>query len=128
MSRARAARKPELGELVAVARSRFQRVSARKVRMVADLIRGLTVEEAQEQLQFLHRPSAEPTVSKTLASAVANASELEELDVEPQSLLIGEIYADGGPILKRFMPRAMGRATTIRKRTSHLTIKLYKQA
>jgi large subunit ribosomal protein L22 len=126
MSRARAARKPLLGEVVATAKARFTGIPARKARYVADLIRGLTVAEAELQLAHVHRPSAVPIVGKVLFSAVANAKE-KEAQADPQSLVIGEIFVDGGPILKRFQARAMGRACTIRKRMSHVTIKLYTQ-
>lgn len=127
MSRARAARKTELGEMVATAQSRFVGIPARKARYVADLIRGLTVAEAERQLAFIHRPSAVPIVGKALKSAVANAKDLE-VPNDPATLVVGEIYVDGGPMLKRFQPRAMGRGCTIRKRMAHVTIKLYTQA
>jgi large subunit ribosomal protein L22 len=126
MSRARAARRPQLGEFVASARARFTGVPARKTRYVADLVRGLTVAQAQIQLGATHRPSGVTIVSRLLKSAVANASAKEVAD--PESLLIGEIYADGGPMLKRFQAAPMGRAMQVRKRMSHLTIKLYTQA
>lgn len=126
MSRARAARHPELGDLVATAKVRFTGVPARKTRIVADLIRGLSVAEAQQQLMSIHRPSGGAIVGRALKSVVANAREKEAHD--PDSLIIGEIFSDVGPILKRFRPRAMGRACKIRKRMSHLTIKLYEQA
>lgn len=125
-NKARAARRPVLGEQVSTATARFARVGPRKVRAVADLIRGLTVGEAQEQLMVLHRPSAEPLVSKVLKSAVANAKH-KEVEGDLEELLVGEIFVDGGPMLKRFQPRAMGRAGMIRKYTSHLTIRLYTQ-
>ena len=128
MSGARYADKPELGELVTTARARFLRVPPRKARAVADLIRGLSVAEADKQLIMLHRPSAVPAVNNLLKSAVANAREQELGDEEPEDLVIGEIVVDGGPMIKRYRPRAMGRATVIRKRMSHLTIKLFKQA
>jgi len=125
MSRARAARKSKLGDLVATAQSRFNRVTARKVRMLADAICGLTVAEADQQLAALHRPSAMPVVSNLLKSAVANAKEKEE--DHPEELVIGEIFADAGPMLKRFRPAPMGRGVRVRKRMSHVTIKLFKQ-
>lgn len=126
MSRARAARRPELGEVVAQARARFTGVPARKTRYVADLVRGLTVAEAQVQLAMTHKPSAVPIVSRLLKSAVANAEQKEVANVE--GLVIGEIFADGGPMLKRFQAAPMGRAMQVRKRMSHLTIKLYEPA
>ena len=126
MSKARAAYRPELGEMIATARVSFARVSARKARLVADVIRGLTVAEASQQLANLHRPSAVPYVDRLIKSAVANAKEQEA--TETDGLIVGEIFVDGGPMLKRFRPRAMGRACTIRKRMSHMTVKLFKNA
>lgn len=100
------------------ARLNFLRMAPRKVRMVADQIRGQNVEKAIQALIFSHRSAAEP-VLRLLNSAIANA-ENEGLDSD--SLRISEIWVDGGPILKRFMPRAMGRASRINKRTSHVTL------
>lgn len=125
MSKARRARKTELGELVATAKHRFARVSARKGRYVADLIRGLTVGEAMLQMRNTHRPSAVPIFINVLKSAAANAKESEIDDVDD---LVVEVCVDEGPMLKRFRPRAMGRACMIRKRMSHVTIKLYTEA
>jgi large subunit ribosomal protein L22 len=128
MSRARCARRPKLGSKITTARARFSRVPPRKARAVADLIRGLTVAEADQQLALLHRPSAAPVIRNLLKSAVANARESEALgDRDPEELIIGEIMIDGGPVTKRYRPRAMGRATVIRKRTAHVTINLYTQ-
>lgn len=126
MSRARAARRPELGEMIASARARFQRVSARKARQVVDLIRGLTVAEANVRLLHMHRPSAGTIVENALKSAIANAKE-KEYAGEINDLLVGDIQVDGGPILKRFRPRAMGRGFSIRKRMAHVTVKLFEQ-
>ncbi len=84
--------------------------------------------EADQQLALLHRPSAAPVIRNLLKSAVANARESEALgDRDPEELIIGEIMIDGGPVTKRYRPRAMGRATVIRKRTAHVTINLYTQ-
>jgi large subunit ribosomal protein L22 len=128
MSRARAARRPELGEMVTSARARFQRVSARKARQVVDLIRGLTVAEANNRLLHMHRPSAGTIVENCLKSAMANAKKEREMgDDQVGELLVGDIQVDGGPILKRFRPRAMGRAFPIKKRMAHVTIKLFEQ-
>lgn len=128
MSRARRARRPELGSKITTARARFARVPPRKARAVADLIRGLTVAEADQQLALLHRPSAVPVIRNLLKSAVANARESEILgETDPEELIIGEIMIDGGPVAKRYRPRAMGRATVIRKRMAHVTINLYTQ-
>ena len=125
MSRARRASKPDLGEMVATAKHRFARVSARKGRYVADLIRGLTVGEAMLQMRNTHRPSAVPIFINVLKSATANAKEASVNEVED---LVVEVHVDEGPMLKRFRPRAMGRACVIRKRMSHVTIKLYTEA
>jgi large subunit ribosomal protein L22 len=127
MSRARRAGDLRIAEMVAMARARFARVTARKARYVADLIRGLTVAEAKKQLDNVHRPSAVPVVKGVLESAVANAKD-KEIEADPETLVIGEILVDGGPMLKRFQARAMGRGCRIRKRMSHVTIKLFTQA
>lgn len=128
MSRARAAKKPVLGEIVSTAKARFTGIPARKARYVADLIRGLTVADAEKQLSYVHRPSAVPIVGKLLKSAVANAEGREDFSDDSAELVIGEIMVDAGPMLKRFQARAMGRGCQIRKRMSHVTIKLYSQA
>jgi len=126
MSRARAARRPQLGEFVAQARARFAGIPARKARYVCDLLRGLTVAEAEHQLLALHKPGSAPVVGKVLKSAVANATEKQAEN--PQALVLGEIYADDGPMLKRFQAAPMGRAMQVRKRMCHVTIKLYTEA
>jgi large subunit ribosomal protein L22 len=98
---------------------RHSRVSAYKVRQVLDLIRGQDVERAAETLSLGDR-EASITVGKVLASAVANAVHNDGLDAE--ELYVSACYADEGSTLKRWRPRARGRATRIRKRTSHITI------
>ncbi len=103
------------------ARARHVRTSARKARMVCGHIRGKTVPEARAILAFTPREVARDW-SKLLESAVANAENNHELLEE--DLVVREAYADEGPTIKRFRPRAMGRATPIHKRTSHLTITL----
>lgn len=105
---------------------RFVRVSPRKARLVADLVRGRDVAEAIEMLSFTHKKSA-PIIKKLLESAVANAEVAaeranEELDID--DLFVKTIYVDGGPTLRRFRPRAQGRATPILKTTSHITVEL----
>lgn len=95
------------------------RFSAYKAREVLDLIRGKAVGEARTILQFCERDAAEP-IMKLLDSAVANAG--NNNDIPPEELYVGACYADEGPTLKRWRPRARGRATRIRKRTCHLTI------
>ena len=99
----------------------YVRTSARKARLVCDHIRGKDVAEARAILAFTPRGAAKPW-SKLLESAVANAEHNHELVGEELRILY--VHADEGPTLKRFRPRAMGRATRIRKRTSHLTITL----
>ena len=113
-------RTPEPGVLVQ-ARARYVRTSARKARLVCDHIRGKDVTEARAILAFTPRAAAKPWL-KLLESAVANAEHNHELVGE--ELKVAAVHADEGPTLKRFRPRAMGRATRIRKRTSHLTIHL----
>jgi large subunit ribosomal protein L22 len=101
------------------AQVRHVRMSASKAREVLDLIRGLPVGEAQEVLQFTER-SASVVIARALTSAVANAQHNDELD--PDTLYVSTCYADEGPTLKRWRPRARGRATRIRKRMCHITI------
>ncbi len=101
------------------AQAKYVRTSARKARLVGDNIRGKDVAEARSILAFTPRAAAKPW-SKLLESAVANAEHNHELVGDDLKLVA--VFADEGPTLKRFQPRAMGRATRIRKRTSHLTI------
>jgi ribosomal protein L22 len=103
------------------ARARYVRTSARKARMVCGHLRGKSVAEARAILAYTPREVARDW-SKLLESAVANAESNHELLQD--DLIVREAYADEGPTIKRFRPRAMGRATSIRKRTSHLTITL----
>jgi ribosomal protein L22 len=103
------------------AQAKYVRTSARKARLVCDHIRGKSVEEARAILAMTPRSVAEDW-QKLLESAVANAEHNHELVGDELKVLA--VYADEGPTLKRFRPRAMGRATPIRKRTSHLTIQL----
>ena len=98
---------------------RFVRMAPRKMRMVIDLIRGRDVTEALTLLKYLPRAAA-AVIEKLLQSAVANAGQRDLGD--PESLRIVRAYVDGGPTLKRFQPRAQGRASPIHKRTSHVTI------
>jgi ribosomal protein L22 len=111
---------PEPGVQVR-AHAKYVRTSARKARLVCDHIRGKDVEEARAILAFTPRAAAKAWI-KLLESAVANAEHNHELIGE--DLRIAAVHADEGPTLKRYRPRAMGRATRIRKRTSHLTITL----
>ena len=115
-------RRREAPERVVVrARAKYVRTSARKARLVCDHLRGKDVAEARAILMHTNRQVAEAW-SKLLESAVANAAENHSLD--DGDLRIAFVSADEGPTLKRFRPRAMGRATKIRKRTSHLSIGL----
>ncbi|HJR92759.1 MAG TPA: 50S ribosomal protein L22 [Acidimicrobiia bacterium] len=107
------------------AQARFIRQSPYKVRRVLDLIRGLPVEEAERVLEFTSRAAAEP-IRKVLRSAVANAEHNHALDAD--ELFVAEAFADEGPTLRRFRPRARGRATRIRKRTSHITVAVAERA
>jgi len=101
------------------ASARYVRETPQKARRIVDLIRGLPTGEAQAILRFSPQAASE-TVGKVLASAVANAEHNHDLD--PNALVVTEAYVDEGPTLKRFRPRAQGRAYRIRKRTSHITI------
>ncbi len=101
------------------AKARFIRQSPYKVRRVLDLVRGLPVGEARVILEHTNRRAAD-VILKCLDSAVANAEHNLALDAD--ELFVAEAYADEGPTLKRWRPRARGRATKIRKRTSHITI------
>jgi len=103
------------------AHARYVRSSARKARLVCDTIRGKSVDEARAILAFSPRHVAQAW-TKLLESAVANAENNHELD--GADLKVHAAFADEGPTIKRFRPRAMGRATRINKRTSHLTIQL----
>ncbi len=103
------------------ARLKFVRVSPRKAQLVVDLVRGKGSEEAVNILTFTKK-SAAKIIIKLLKSAIANATQKKNIDVD--RLYIKKITVDQGPTMKRFQPRALGRATTIRKRTSHINIVL----
>jgi ribosomal protein L22 len=120
-SRRRSRRDPDLPAPVVRAQAKYVRSSARKARLVCDHIRGKSVEDARAILALTPRAIAQDW-SKLLESAVANAEHNHELVGE--DLYVKAVHADEGPTIKRFRPRAMGRATRIRKRTSHLTILL----
>ncbi len=99
-------------------------MSPRKMRMVLDLIRGRGVNEAYAILKFSKKGATRP-IEKTLRSAVANATQKADeakIYLDADELVVREAYVNEGPVLKRFSPRAMGRATPILKRTSHVTI------
>ena len=99
--------------------ARTVRIAPRKARLVVDLIRGKQVGEAVAILN--HTPkAASPIVEKLLKSAVANAEHNYEMDVN--NLVVAQVFVDEGPTMKRFRPRAQGRASAINKRTSHITV------
>lgn len=103
----------------AKAHVKFVRIAPRKAQLVADLIRGKQVGEAIAILR--HTPkSASPIIEKLLNSAIANAEHNYQLDVN--KLVVSQVFANQGPTMKRFRPRAMGRASRINKRTSHITL------
>lgn len=102
------------------AQAKYIRIAPRKVQVIIPTIKGRKVEEAIAILQFMPRKGAR-ILRKILHSAVANA---EQNKVDIDTLVVKTVLVDGGPTLKRFMPRAMGRATPILKRTSHITVYL----
>ena len=104
----------------AIARVRNLRGSARKARLVLDLIRGKNVPEAQKILVFSNKRVA-ANIAKLLNSAIANAT-VKEGKAEIDRMIVNKAFADDGPIMKRHRPRAHGRATTIRRRTCHITV------
>ena len=97
------------------------RISPQKARLVGDLVRGNNVESAINTLRFMPKKAAR-IIRKLIESAVANANQNEAIDVD--TLYIKTVFVDGGPMLKRMRPRAMGRATKILKRSSHITVVL----
>jgi large subunit ribosomal protein L22 len=106
---------------IVIAKAKYVRSSARKARLIADQIRGKGVIEAQTLLAYSTRAAATP-VRKALQSAIANADHNEGWDAA--ELVVAKIHIDEGPTIRRFRPRAQGRATRIRKRTCHITIGL----
>ena len=103
----------------ALATARYVRMTPMKCRRVLDVVRGMPVQEALDVLRFQPQAASEP-IGKVIASAVANAENNQQLD--PRTLFVSQAYVDEGPTLKRFRPRAQGRAYRIRKRTSHITV------
>lgn len=99
--------------------ARYVRIAPRKVRQIADEIRGKQVDEAMTILKFTPRSAAE-VLLKVLKSAVANAENNHEMN--RASLVVDKAYVDQGPVMKRVHPRAQGRAALIRKKTSHITV------
>ncbi|GLT15239.1 MAG TPA: 50S ribosomal protein L22 [Vibrio sp.] len=103
----------------AIAKHNFARISPQKARLVADQIRGKSVDQALEILTFSNKKAAE-LIKKVLDSAIANAEHNEGADID--DLSVAKIFVDEGPIMKRIMPRAKGRADRILKRSSHITV------
>lgn len=99
------------------------RIAPRKARIVVDLVRSKPVGEALSILQFTTK-KASPMVSKLINSAISNIEMSDELDWDIDDLVVSEIYVDEAPTMRRFKPRAQGRATRINKRTSHITVVL----
>ncbi|MGC9337447.1 MAG: 50S ribosomal protein L22 [Candidatus Cloacimonadia bacterium] len=104
----------------AIARIKYQRGSAKKVRLVADLIRGKNVLEAKQILAFSRRKAGR-ILMKVINAAIANAAN-KARKIEPDKLVVSRIFVDEGPTLKRYRPRAMGRADLLRRRTFHVTM------
>lgn len=100
---------------------RNTKISPRKARLVADLVRGLPVAVALDSLRSINKKAA-PLVSKLIQSAVANASNVATVDVD--RLVVKEAFVNEGQKLKRYLPRAQGRATQVKKRSSHIIVKL----
>jgi len=99
--------------------ARYVRIAPRKVRVVMDLLRGKSIPDALTVLRFTPK-AASPIIEKVLKSAVANAEHNYDMDIN--KLVVSQAFADQGPTLKRFRPRAQGRASRINKRTSHISI------
>jgi large subunit ribosomal protein L22 len=110
--------------MIASAKQRFVRISSRKVKLVIDLIRGKNLEEAFNILRFTRKAAAKP-VRKLVQSAYSNAiNQLGSFDLNTEEIIVKNIQVDQGPTYKRWIPRAMGRATPILKRTSHISVEL----
>ncbi|MEG1525249.1 MAG: 50S ribosomal protein L22 [Clostridia bacterium] len=120
-SREKTAKRRENADKRPHATAKYIRISTRKAKAVVDLIRGKSVREAEAILLYTPRSATEP-VAKLLKSAIANAE--NNLEMNRDDLYVAEVYANQGPTLMRFRPRAHGRAARIRKRTSHITIVL----
>lgn len=106
---------------------RNARIAPRKVRIVADLIRNKPIAEAMDILQFTQKRAA-PMLRKLIDSAMYNIEESAQLEWDIDDLVVAQAYVDEGPTLRRFQPRAQGRATRINKRTSHITVVLQPRA
>ena len=118
-SKEKAAQRRENAEKRPHATAKYIRISSRKVKVVIDLIRGKSVDEAEAILMYTPKAASEPTL-KVLRSAIANAE--NNLDMDRETLYVAEVFANQGPTLRRYRPRSRGSAARIRKRTSHITI------
>ncbi|MFB6351098.1 MAG: 50S ribosomal protein L22 [Bradymonadaceae bacterium] len=113
----------ELETRANTASAKHVRIAPRKARMVINLIREKPILDALDILQFTQKRAA-PIIAKVVESALANVEDSDDLDWELDDLHVAEAYVNEGPTLKRFKPRAMGRATTILKKTSHINVAL----
>ena len=111
----------------AFAKLKYLRITPRKVRVVADLIRGKKVDQALAQLAYVEKRAAEP-LAKLLRSAVANADQAAKGQLDADALFVKSLMVDQGPSLRRFMPRAMGRAFKVLKKTSHIVLTVSDEA
>ena len=110
--------------MIVKAKQRYVRISSRKVQLVIDLVRGKNIEEAFSILRFTPKAAAEP-VRKLIKSAYSNAvNQIGSLDLNSEDVTVQTIVVEQGPTMKRWLPRAMGRATPIMKRTSHIRVEL----
>ncbi|HBO99961.1 MAG: 50S ribosomal protein L22 [Candidatus Uhrbacteria bacterium GW2011_GWF2_41_16] len=107
------------------AKASYIRISPRKVRLVVDVIRGLSVARARQQLRVMNKAAARP-VLKLLESAIANAE--HNFHLSSEQLFVKSVAADSGPTLRRWTPKAFGRSAPIRKRTTHISLSLIEQA
>lgn len=112
---------PKPAPIIVRASSRYVRVAPRKARLIADQVRGLQIDQARALLQFSPRSAAQD-IGKLIESAAANAENNHDLVAD--EMRVAEITVDEGPTLRRFRPRALGRATPINKRTSHIAVAL----
>ena len=102
-----------------IAKTRMIRISPRKVRLIGDLIKKKNINDASGLLTYMPQKASD-ILKKLLDSAVANAKQRKYVDID--NLFVKNVIVDGGPVMKRFLPRAMGRATKVRKRMSHITM------
>lgn len=115
--------KNKQGHRANTAKARNVRIAPQKARPVIDLVRNKPILEALDILQFTQKKAA-PLIAKVIESALHNVEHSDELDWDADDLVVAQAFIDEGPTLRRFKPRAMGRATRINKRTSHITVVL----